>query len=157
MNLGKKISVNWGKILCVLLGHTSTTICLRCGKFVDMKGVKQSFWKRFVNYLRKIKAEKEFKGSLRIVPGMKKYAINLLTNELTLLNVETDFDFVYDNQGNKVLDTEGNEVQEVKQIKAEYNPAMMYIDAINDTNAIRKTNNFLRYVKSGVLVNKVSK
>ena len=147
MNSGKRISAWWNSLLCWLFGHSLTTICTRCGKFVDLEGTKRpTLEERINNYFknrkeRKLNPDKPlFKGSLKLKTGLKKYSINLLTNELRLVEYieETDWD-------NKVTAR-----------KSKYDPSCVYIDAVNDENAIRKANNYIRGVKRGVVITYVS-
>lgn len=141
MNSGKRISAWWNSLLCWLFGHSLTTICTRCGKFVDLEGTKRPTLEERINrYFSKTKKEKQFKGSLKLVPGMKKYSINLKTNELR----EVDYS------------EEMNMMDNRKIREAKYDPLCVYIDAINDENAIRKANNYIRGVKRGVVITYVS-
>ena len=146
MNLGKKISAWWNNLLCFIFGHTLTTICTRCGKLVDLEGTtRKTLEERINGYFasRKVKKEKEFKGSLKLVPGLKKYSINLKTNELSLVK--------YTNE--ETVSSDG--AKKIKH-KAEFDPFCVYIDAMNDEVAIRKANNYLRGVKRGVMIRYVS-
>lgn len=147
MNSGKRISAWWNSLLCWLFGHSLTTICTRCGKFVDLEGTKRpTLEERINNYFknrkeRKLNPDKPlFKGSLKLIPGMKKYSINLKTNELRLVEYIRENDF------------SGH----VTARKAKYDPLCVYIDAVNDENAIRKANNYIRGVKRGVVITYVS-
>jgi hypothetical protein len=143
MNLGKKISAWFNSMLCFLFGHTQTNVCERCGKYVGLKDMIRptledrinAWWKK-----RKKKAEPEFKGSLKIKAGLKKYSINLKTNELMLV------DYIEEKDGdNKVISR-----------KAKYDPLLVYIDAMNDEVAIRKANNYLFGIKQGVTITYVT-
>jgi hypothetical protein len=141
MNSGKRISAWWNSLLCWLFGHSLTTICTRCGKFVDLEGTKRLTLEERINrYFSKTKKGKEFKGSLKLVPGMKKYSINLKTNELREVDYSEDLNLM-DNK---------------KIREAKYDPFCVYIDAVNDNNAIRKANNYIRGVKRGVVITYVS-
>ena len=136
MNSGKKISALWNKLLCFILGHTNTVICERCGKLVNEED-NDNCWKRFRFYL--YGHNREYKGSLRIKSGTKKYELDLKTDELRLLEFETV------------------ENEESTERKAVYKPTCVYIDAINDANAIRKANNYLFGVKRSARITEVKK
>jgi hypothetical protein len=158
MNLGKKISAWWNSLLCLLFGHTLTTVCTRCGKFVDLEGTKRLTLEARINrYFGKTKKEKEFKGSLNLVPGMNKYSINLKTNELRLMQYDVKSEVIHDKNGNQKY-TRRFGAKKVKIIsrKAQYDPFCVYIDAANDENAIRKANNYIRGVKRGVVIKHVT-
>lgn len=144
MTLEKRISAWWNSLLCLLLGHTLTTVCTRCGKLVNLEGKKKqtleerinSWWKN-----RNKSIQPEYKGSVKLKTGLKKYSINMKTNELRLVDylVEQDIDGKVTNR------------------KAKYDPLLVYIDAVNDENAIRKANNYLFGVKPGVTIKNVTK
>jgi len=160
MNLGKRISAWWNNLLCLLLGHTLTTICTRCGKFVDLEGTTRiPLEDRINNYFRnrKVKKDKEFKGSLKLVPGLKKYSINLKTNELRLVNYLEEKGYETDEHGWMKTDKKDNPIYKVTGRKAQFDPFCVYIDAMNDEVAIRKANNYLRGVKRGVVIKHISK
>ena len=163
MKLLKIIKVWWNILLCFLFGHTLTTICTRCGKLVDLQGTRRPTLEVRINgYFAKRKDHKlnptkpEYKGSLKLIAGMKKYSINLKTNELRLVDYATETDLVLDKDGFPKLDKKGKAITRIKARKSEYDPFLMYIDASNDENAIRKANNYLRGVKRGVKVEEVS-
>ena len=136
MNSGKKISALWNKFLCFLLGHTHTFICERCGKIVNEED-NDNCLKRFRFYL--YGHNRDFKGSLRIKTGTTKYELDLKTNELRVLEFE-----ISENEG-------------YTERAAEYKPTCVYIDAINDANAIRKANNYLFGVKRAARITEVKK
>jgi hypothetical protein len=163
MNSGKRISAWWNSLLCWLFDHSLTTICNRCGKFVDLEGTKRpTLEERINNYFknrkeRKLNPDKPlFKGSLKLKDGLKKYSINLLTNELRLVEYQEEKEYKTDKYGCKKRDKKGNPICKVTSRKAEYNPSCVYIDADNDVNAIRKANNYIRGVKRGVVITYVS-
>ena len=142
-----------------MFGHSLTTVCTRCGAFVDLEGTTRKTLEERINaYFSKkeAKQDKEYKGSLKLVPGLKKYSINLKTNELRLVDYKTDFDFELDANGVIKLDKSGEPIVKKVNRKATYDPFLMYIDASNDTNAIRKANGFIRTVKRGVVITCVS-
>lgn len=140
----KKIKKYRNLFLCFLLGHTGQTICQRCGKKIDHEK-NGNLWHRFKFEVLYRSSEpdngKIYKGSVKLKTGMRKYELNLKTNELRLLN--------YTEETNP-------ETGEVKR-SAEYNPFCCYIDAINDKNALRKANAHIRQIKKGVLITEVSK
>ena len=136
MNSGKKIYALWNKLLCFIFGHTHTFICERCGKVVNEE-VNYACWKRFRFYL--YRHNRDFKGSLRIKTGTTKYELDLKTNELRVLEFE-----ISENEG-------------YTERAAEYKPTCVYIDAINDANAIRKANNYLFGVKRAARITEVTK
>ena len=136
MNSEKKISALWNKFICFLLGHTHTFICERCGKVVNEED-NDNCLKRFRFYL--YGHNREYKGSLRIKSGTKKYELDLKTDELRLLEFEAV------------------ENEESIERKAVYKPTCVYIDAINDDNAIRKANNYLFGVKRSARITEVTK
>lgn len=141
MNLGRVISVRWTKFKCWALGHTNSVVCLRCGRLVDLNNNhsvlsrwKWNMWNGGVLY----------HGSVRVRPGMICYSLNVHTNELRRLGVKE-----------REL-TVGNDSVELKK-EAEYDPMCVYLEAVNDKNAIRKANNFMFSVKSGVRIKEISK
>lgn len=136
MNSEKKISALWNKVLCFLLGHTHTFICERCGKVVNEEN-NYNCLKRFRFYL--YRNNREFKGSLQLKTGMTKYELDLKTDELRLLEFE-------------MIENDG-----ITERKAVYKPTCVYIDAINDANAIRKANNYLFGVKRSARITEVKK
>ena len=136
MNSGKKISALWNKFLCFLLGHTHTFICERCGKVVNDED-NYNCLKRF--RFRLYRNNREFKGSLQLKTGMTKYELDMKTNELRVLEFE-----VVENNG-------------ITERVARYKPTCVYIDAINDANAIRKANNYLFGVKRSARITEVKK
>ena len=136
MNSGKKISALWNKLLCFILGHTNTVICERCGKLVNAED-NDNCWKRFRFYL--YRHNREYKGSLRIKSGTQKYELDMKTDELRLLEFES-----VENNG-------------ITERVARYKPTCVYIDAINDANAIRKANNYLFGVKRSARITEVTK
>ena len=136
MNSGKKISALWNKFLCFLLGHTHTFICERCGKVVNEED-NDNCLKRF--RFRLYRNNREFKGSLQLKTGMTKYELDMKTNELRVLEFE-----VVENNG-------------IMERVARYKPTCVYIDAINDANAIRKANNYLFGVKRADRITEVKK
>ena len=136
MNSGKKISALWNKFLCFLLGHTHTFICERCGKVVNEED-NYNCLKRF--RFRLYRNNREFKGSLQLKTGMTKYELDMKTNELRVLEFE---------------EVENNGITERV---ARYKPTCVYIDAINDANAIRKANNYLFGVKRSARITEVKK
>ena len=136
MNSEKKISALWNKFLCFLIGHTHTFICERCGKVVNEED-NDNCLKRFRFYL--YGHNREYKGSLRIKSGTKKYELDMKTDELRLLEFE---------------EVENNGITERV---ASYKPTCVYIDAINDANAIRKANNYLFGVKRSARITEVKK
>ena len=136
MNSEKKISALWNKFICFLLGHTHTFICERCGKVVNEED-NDNCLKRFRFYL--YGHNREYKGSLRIKSGTQKYELDMKTDELRLLEFET-----MENNGNT-------------ERVAKYKPTCVYIDAINDANAIRKANNYLFGVKRSARITEVKK
>ena len=136
MNSEKKISALWNKFLCFLLGHTHTFICERCGKVVNEED-NDNCLKRF--RFRLYRNNREFKGSLQQKTGMTKYELDLKTNELRVLEFE-----VVENNG-------------ITERVARYKPTCVYIDAINDANAIRKANNYLFGVKRSARITEVKK
>lgn len=160
MNLGKRISAWWNSLLCILLGHTLTTVCTRCGKFVDLEGTKKMTLEERINgYFRnrKVIKDKEFKGSLKLTPGLKKYSINIKTNELRLVECLIEVEYEMDENKEWKMDKMGNPIVKQTIHKAQYDPFCMYIDAMNDEVAIRKANNYIRTVKRGVVIKYVSK
>ena len=95
MNLGKRISAWWNSLLCFVFGHTLTNVCTRCGKVVNLKGTQRKNFEERINSWWKTKTEnkdKEYKGSLKLKAGLKKYSINLKTNELRLVDYELEFE-----------------------------------------------------------------
>ena len=136
MNSEKKISALWNKFLCFLIGHTHTFICERCGKVVNEED-NDNCLKRF--RFRLYRNNREFKGSLQLKTGMTKYELDLKTNELRVLEFE-----VVENNG-------------ITERVARYKPTCVYIDAINDANAIRKANNYLFGVKRSARITEVKK
>lgn len=160
MNLGKRISAWWNNLLCFIFGHTLTTICTRCGKLVDLEGTtRKTLEERINGYFasRKVKKEKEFKGSLKIVPGLKKYSINLKTNELRVVIYEDEvISYKQNPDGTTKTDKHNCAIPDKIKHKAEFDPFCVYIDAMNDEVAIRKANNYLRGVKRGVVIRSVS-
>ena len=136
MNSGKKISALWNKLICFLLGHTHTFICERCGKVVNEED-NDNCLKRF--RFRLYRNNREFKGSLQLKTGMTKYELDMKTNELRVLEFE-----VVENNG-------------ITERVAKYKPTCVYIDAINDANAIRKANNYLFGVKRSARITEVKK
>ena len=136
MNSEKKISALWNKFLCFLLGHTHTFICERCGKVVNEED-NYNCLKRF--RFRLYRNNREFKGSLQLKTGMTKYELDMKTNELRVLEFE-----VVENNG-------------ITERVARYKPTCVYIDAINDANAIRKANNYLFGVKRAARITEVTK
>ena len=136
MNSEKKISALWNKFLCFLLGHTHTFICERCGKVVNEED-NYNCLKRF--RFRLYRNNREFKGSLQLKTGMTKYELDMKTNELRVLEFE-----VVENNG-------------ITERVARYKPTCVYIDAINDANAIRKANNYLFGVKRSARITEVKK
>ena len=136
MNSEKKISALWNKFLCFLLGHTHTFICERCGKVVNDED-NDNCLKRF--RFRLYRNNREFKGSLQLKTGMTKYELDMKTNELRVLEFE-----VVENNG-------------ITERVARYKPTCVYIDAINDANAIRKANNYLFGVKRSARITEVIK
>ena len=136
MNSEKKISALWNKFICFLLGHTHTFICERCGKVVNEED-NDNCLKRF--RFRLYRNNREFKGSLQLKTGMTKYELDLKTNELRVLEFE-----VVENNG-------------ITERVARYKPTCVYIDAINDANAIRKANNYLFGVKRSARITEVKK
>lgn len=136
MNSEKKISALWNKFLCFLLGHTHTFICERCGKVVNDED-NYNCLKRF--RFRLYRNNREFKGSLQLKTGMTKYELDMKTNELRVLEFE-----VVENNG-------------ITERVARYKPTCVYIDAINDANAIRKANNYLFGVKRSARITEVKK
>lgn len=135
MNSEKKISALWNKLVCFILGHTHTFICERCGKVVNEED-NDNCLKRFRFYLY---GQSHFEGSLQIKPGMITYELDMKTNELRVLEFETS-------------DIEGH-----VERKATYKPTCVYINAINDANAIRKANNYLFGVKRSARITEVIK
>ena len=136
MNSEKKISALWNKFICFLLGHTHTFICERCGKVVNEEN-NYNCLKSF--RFRLYRNNREFKGSLQLKTGMTKYELDLKTNELRVLEFE---------------EVENNGITERV---ARYKPTCVYIDAINDANAIRKANNYLFGVKRSARITEVKK
>lgn len=146
MSLGKRISRAWNSFVCLIVGHTQSYVCTRCGKVVNLQGTKRKTLEERINgYFAQRKANKgkteKYDGSLKIKPGLHKYAINLKTNELSIVAYDTEYDF------------EGN----VKSRKAKFDPCCVYIDAMNDDVAIRKANNYLFGIKRGVVIKEVTK
>jgi len=163
MNLGKRISAWWNNSLCWLFGHSRTTVCTRCGKLVDLEGTERPTLEDRINgYFRNRKTNKErindpkFKGSLKLTAGLKKYSINLLTNELRLVEYDEDKEMVLDFEGNPKVDKNNSVIYKTTARKAAHNPSCVYIDAANDENAIRKANNYIRGIKSGVRITEVT-
>ena len=136
MNSEKKISALWNKFICFLLGHTHTFICERCGKVVNEEN-NYNCLKSF--RFRLYRNNREFKGSLQLKTGMTKYELDMKTNELRVLEFE---------------EVENNGITERV---ARYKPTCVYIDAINDANAIRKANNYLFGVKRSARITEVKK
>lgn len=136
MNSGKKISALWNKLLCFIFGHTHTFICERCGKVVNEED-NYNCLKRF--RFRLYRNNREFKGSMQLKTGMTKYELDMKTNELRVLEFE-----VVENNG-------------ITERVAKYKPTCVYIDAINDANAIRKANNYLFGVKRSARITEVKK
>lgn len=127
---------------CLVLGHTQTNICQRCGQLVTLKDQpKQTLEQRINSWWenRKYKDTAKFEGSLKLKPGLTKYELDLKTNTLSVLEVE------------EVKDATGK----ITQRKAKFKPTCMYLDASNDTMAIRKANNALFGIKKGVTITKV--
>ena len=144
MTLGKRISAWWNNLLCFFIGHTLTTVCTRCGKLVNLHGKKKLTLEERINAWwnnRNKSVQPEYKGSVKLKTGLKKYSINMKTNELRLVDylVEEDKD------------------GKVSKRKAKYDPLLVYIDAMNDETAIRKANNYLCGVKPGVRIKEVTK
>ena len=119
-----------------MLGHTHTFICERCGKVVNEED-NDNCLKRF--RFRLYRNNREFKGSLQLKTGMTKYELDMKTNELRVLEFE-----VVENNG-------------ITERVARYKPTCVYIDAINDANAIRKANNYLFGVKRSARITEVKK
>lgn len=136
MNSEKKIFALWNKLVCFILGHTHTFICERCGKVVNEEN-NDNCWKRFRFYL--YGHGSHFEGSLQLKTGMTKYELDMKTNELRVLEFE-----VVENNG-------------ITERVARYKPTCVYIDAINDANAIRKANNYLFGVKRSARITEVIK
>lgn len=138
MNLGKKISRVWNKIICFFAGHTDSVVCKRCGVIVN-KETNGNCFKRLRWFIYNIGKDKEWKGALKFTPGATTYEINLKTNELKVLQFEEV----------------KNEHGKITERKAMYNPLCHYITAINDKNALRKANAYIRSIKTGVYIEKV--
>lgn len=144
MSFEKKISTLWNKFICWLLGHTHNVICIRCGKMVD-EGNNHPLFKRWKKNLHRRKGgSKVYRGSLAMKHNLIKYSINLKTNELRRVQYESTF--IVNEHGEKV-----------NKRSAEYDPLCVYIDAMNDKNAIRKANNYLFGIKAGVRITEVTK
>ena len=143
MTLGKKISAWWNNLLCFFIGHTLTTVCTRCGKLVNLHGKKKLTLEQRLNnwWNNRNKPKEDYKGSVKLKTGLKKYSINMKTNELRLVDylVEEDKD------------------GKVTKRKTKYDPLLVYIDASNDENAIRKANNYLCGIKPGIKIHRVLK
>lgn len=139
MSLGKTISAWWNNIICFLFGHTLTNVCQRCGKYVGLQGaIRPTLEERINNWwkTRKDKEKQEYKGSVKLKTGLKKYSLNLKTNELRLAEYIEEKDL-----NDKVI-----------KRKAKYDPLLVFIDAMNDNVAIRKANNYLFNIKQGVTI-----
>lgn len=146
MNLENRISALLNKFLCFLKGHKGSIVCLRCGKLIEEND--GNLFKRIKFNIYAIWAEKyRYKGSIPVKSGCGKYELNLKTNELRLLEYETEF----------ALDENGHKTKEVISRKAKHNPNCVYFDAINDKNAIRKANNYIYGIKKNVRITKISK
>lgn len=161
MNSGKGISNWWNNMLCYFLGHTPTAVCNRCGKFVDLAGTKRltleerinAWWKNRKN----VTTGPKYKGSLKLVPGLKKYSINIKTNELKEVVYTENTEVVRDKYGFRKWKKNGDSQTKVVTRKAEYEPFCVYIDAMNDETAVRKANNYMYTIKSGVRITAVTK
>ena len=159
MNLGKRISAWFNLLLCFLFGHTLTNVCERCGKYVGLKDTIRPTLEERINTWwknRNKKHDPEFKGSLRLKAGLKKYSINLKTNELRLVEYEEEIEPVLDKKGNQVYDRDGIPKTRVIKRKAKYDPLLVFIDAMNDEVAIRKANNYLFGIKQGVTIKHIT-
>lgn len=145
MNSGKKISLLWNKLLCFLFGHTLTTICTRCGKLVDLEGTKRpSLEDRINSWWANRGKTKVYKGSLKVNHNLRKYSINLKTNELR----EVDL---------KVSERVGPNGHIKTHYEATYDPYCVYIDALNDDVAIRKANTVLLGLKKGIRIKHITR
>ena len=67
------------------------------------------------------------------------------TNALMLVEYEKVTERTYSGKGFKVI-----------QRKAKFDPLLVYIDACNDDNAIRKANDYLFGIKKGVKITHVT-
>jgi len=160
MKFIKRLRVVWNHFICFLFGHTQTVICKRCGKFVDLAGKKKltlegkinAWWKN----RKTLKSDTEYKGSLKLVPGLKKYSINIKTNELReVIYTDEVISWVLNPDGTEKKDADGNPIPDKVKHKAEHNQFCVYIDAMNDAVAIRKANNYMYSIKDGVEITKV--
>lgn len=141
---GKKILAWWNNLLCFLFGHSQTFVCTRCGKIVNLENTVPSTLEERINALfdRKKKKEGNYVGSIRIKPGLRKYELNLAKNTLRL--VETQDEQVGYGDNAKI------------KHKAVYDPCCVYLDAVNNENALRKANRYLFGVKRGATIKEVS-
>lgn len=160
MNSEKKISAWWNSLLCFLFGHSLTYVCNRCGKVVDLKGKKRDTLEDRINAWyssrKKIKKESlEYRGSLAIKPGLIKYELNLAKNTLRRVPVIEERETVRDKYGRKIIDKDGGPKTKIVKRKAQYDACCIYLDAMNDTRAIEKANNYLFGRKRGVLITQV--
>ncbi|HLP03849.1 MAG TPA: hypothetical protein VK152_00330 [Paludibacter sp.] len=106
---------------------------------------------------RNKKHEPEFKGSLKLKPGLTKYSLNMKTNELKTVSYTEDYEAIRDNKGEIKYDKDGFPLMRVKSRKAKFDPMLVYIDAMNDETAIRKANNYLFGIKPGVKITQVTR
>lgn len=164
MNSGKKISAWWNNLLCFLFGHTLTTVCTRCGKLVNLEGTERlTLEDRINNYFKNRKERKlnpdkaEYKGSLKLNHNLRKYSIDLKTNELRLVEYVEEKEPELEWDGSKKLDKHNNIIYKVKARKAPYNPYCVYIDALNDEIAIRKANTVLLGLKKGIRIKHITR
>lgn len=160
MTLGKRISAWWSKLLCFFLGHTLTTVCTRCGKLVNLHGKKKPTLEQRLNNWwnnRNKPKEAEYKGSVKLKTGLKKYSLNMKTNELRLVEYKEEYAEKRNKKGEIIKDKDGWAKYDITSRKAKYDPLLVYIDAANDENAIRKANNYLVGVKPGIRITGITK
>lgn len=73
----------------------------------------------------KQKQEYKFIGSIRMIRGLKLYSFNTSTFKLKVVEIQRKVSV-------------GMEGEAVKHNKAQYNPKLIYVQALNEKNAARK-------------------
>jgi hypothetical protein len=158
MNLGKVISAWFNAVLCFFMGHTTTFVCQRCGKIVNLENTRKLTLEERINgyFARKVKGKGLYVGRLKKNPHCTKYELNLVTNKLRKLEVESETIWKKNADGTNATDKDGCLIIDRHKYSAKYDPCCVYIDAINDKNAIRKANNFLFGRKRGITIKEVT-
>lgn len=143
MNLGKRI-LKWCNrigVLCFLMGHTENNICRRCGKIVSEP--RYHLFKRLKAYLIGCFSgvdNRNYVGSLKVNSGMTKYELDVNNNQLYRLSIVDE-----------------HLINGTIKRKAVKDNNCIYIDAINDTNALKKSNKIMRELKNNVVLTQVTK